>query len=81
MTETRTIDCEEALRRLFEFLDAELHGEAQHEIELHLERCRSCFSRFEFERRLKGHIADLGSTPVPDDLDRRIRKVLDGFKC
>lgn len=81
MDETRTIDCEAALRRLFDFLDAELHPESQQEIERHLEHCRSCFSRFEFEKRLKAHIGGLGSEPVPADLQQRIRKVLDTFKC
>ena len=51
MNEAHVIDCEEALRRLFEYLDAELHGEPQREMEQHLERCRSCFSRVEFEKR------------------------------
>jgi len=81
MNETPTIDCEEALHRLLDFLDAELHGESLHELERHLERCRSCFSRFEFEKRLKNHIAALGSEPVPAELQDRIRKVLDDFKC
>jgi anti-sigma factor (TIGR02949 family) len=81
MNETRTIDCEEALQRLLDFLDAELHGESLQELEQHLARCRSCFSRFEFEKRLKAHIAELGSEPVPAELHHRIRKVLDNFKC
>ena len=81
MNETRTIDCEEALHRLLDFLDAELHGDSLHELEAHLERCRSCFSRFEFEKRLKAHIAELGREPVPAELHDRIRKVLDNFKC
>ena len=81
MTEVRAIDCEEALRRLFEYLDAELHGEPQREMEHHLERCRSCFSRVEFEKRLKAFTAQLGREPVPPDLQVRIRKVLDDFKC
>ena len=81
MNETRTIDCEEALHRLLDFVDAELHGESLHELEQHLERCRSCFSRFEFEKRLKAHIAELGSEPVPAELHHRIRKVLDNFEC
>jgi anti-sigma factor (TIGR02949 family) len=81
MNEVRAIDCEEALRRLFEYLDAELHGEPQREIEQHLERCRSCFSRVEFEKRLKTYTAELGREPVPPELEGRIRKVLDSFKC
>jgi len=81
MNEVRVIDCEEALRRLFEYLDAELHGEPQREIEQHLERCRSCFSRVEFEKRLKAYTAELGREPVPSELEGRIRKELDSFKC
>jgi anti-sigma factor (TIGR02949 family) len=81
MNEARVIDCEEALRRLFEYLDAELHGERQREVEQHLERCRSCFSRAEFEKRLKAYTAELCHEPVPPDVERRIRTLLDGFKC
>ena len=75
------IDCEEALRRLAEYLDAELHGNSRREMEQHLERCRSCFSRVEFEKRLKAYTAELGHEPVPADVERRIRTLLDTFKC
>ena len=81
MDESRTIDCEEALRRLFEYLDAELHGEAEREMRDHLERCRTCFSRLEFERRLKAHVGDLRDEPVPSELEVRIRRILGGFNC
>lgn len=81
MSDVRTIKCEEALRRLFDYLDAELPGEPQREIEHHLECCRSCFSRLEFEKRLKAHTSDLGHEPVSDDLEQRIRALLDSFKC
>jgi anti-sigma factor (TIGR02949 family) len=81
MNEVRGIDCEEALRRLFEYLDAELLGESQREMEQHLERCRSCFSRVEFEKQLKAYTAELRSEPVSPELELRIRKVLDSFKC
>ena len=81
MNDVRMIDCEEALRRLAEYLDAELHGEPEREMAQHLERCRSCFSRVEFEKRLKERTAELRREPVPADLDGRIRKLLDTFKC
>ena len=81
MAEPRTIDCEEALRRLFEYIDAELAGERQREVDHHLERCRSCFSRVEFEKRLKAHVGELGTEPVDPALQQRILKVLDEFTC
>jgi len=80
MDEPRVIDCEEALRRLMEYLDAELQGDSRREMEQHLERCRSCFSRVEFEKRLKAHTADLRREPVPPELERRIRALVDTFK-
>jgi len=81
MAELRTIDCEEALRRLFEYIDAELAEEHRREVDHHLERCRSCFSRVEFERRLKAHVSDLGSEPVDPTLHKRILEILDEFTC
>ena len=81
MAEPRTIDCEEALKRLFEYLDAELAEEDRRDVGHHLEHCRSCFSRMEFERRLKGHVRELGSAPVDATLERRIRAMLDEFAC
>jgi len=80
MSEVRVIDCEEALRRLFEYLDAELHGDHQRELERHLERCRSCFSRLEFEKRLKVRTAQLGREPISSDLEQRIHRLLDSFE-
>ena len=81
MSDIRSINCEEALRRLFDYLDSELAGEPQREMAHHLEHCRSCFSRLEFEKRLKAHTADLGQEPVSQDLEQRIRALLDSFEC
>ncbi len=80
MNEAGVIDCEEALRRLAEYLDAELQGEPQREIEKHLERCRTCFSRVEFERRLRAKTAALRREPVSPELERRIRGLVDTFE-
>ena len=60
MAELSEIRCEEALRRLMEFIDRELSNEDHQSLESHLRTCRSCFSRMEFERRLKEQLsADL----------------------
>ena len=55
-----TIRCEEALRLLAAYLDRELQGQSQRDVERHLEACRSCFSRAEFERLLHSRLAGLG---------------------
>lgn len=55
----REIECEEALGRLFEFLDHELEAEERDAMQYHLSRCRSCFSRANFEQRLKQRLREL----------------------
>lgn len=79
MSESTPIGCEEALRLLAEFLDGELHEEARGSVDRHLARCRSCFSRAEFERRLKDEIARLRLEEITPGFEARIRRLLAAF--
>lgn len=79
MTESELLDCEEVLRVMLAYVDGELAGEAHAQVEAHLERCRSCFSRAEFERHLKAHVAELASQPVSPEFEQRIRRLVSGF--
>ena len=77
MTDTESIGCEEALDRLAAFLDRELEPTEAAEMERHLEACRSCFSRAEFEKRLRERIrSDLAVGTVSADFEERIRSLL-----
>jgi anti-sigma factor (TIGR02949 family) len=74
------IDCREALRRIAAYLDRELDPSERAELEEHLERCRSCFSRAEFERKLKDRVREeLGAERVPAELEGRIRLLIRGL--
>jgi anti-sigma factor (TIGR02949 family) len=79
MSDPKPINCEEALRMLAAYLDRELHFDESEGVERHLERCRSCFSRAEFERRLKGEVARLGREEVRPGFEERIRRLFDSF--
>ena len=70
------IGCEEALRQLLTFLDGELSAGEQERVDEHLRRCRSCWTRAEFERRLKRQLADLGPAPVRPQLMSRVRSLM-----
>ncbi|PHQ24383.1 mycothiol system anti-sigma-R factor [Marinobacter guineae] len=72
---TPELSCEEVIERLFEFLDRELDDVSQEEIDRHLKRCYDCFSRAEFERRLRERIAATGSQKAPERLKKRIREL------
>ncbi len=43
-------ECREVLARLYEYLDGELDAAGSEQMRVHLDECRPCLSRFEFER-------------------------------
>jgi mycothiol system anti-sigma-R factor len=73
---TAGLNCEEVIGKLLEYLDRELDAAAQLEVERHLETCRGCFSRAEFERRLRARVVETGDVKAPDSLRRRIRALV-----
>jgi mycothiol system anti-sigma-R factor len=79
MRQPAAIDCEEAIRHLFTYLDGELEADRHAEIERHIEECRGCYSRTEFERLLKQRVAELGEEKAPDLLRRRVKALIDSF--
>lgn len=79
MSSEKEINCEEALRHLFEYLDKALEGDMQHQMEQHMANCRSCFSRLEFEHSLKAHVHRAGSDSAPASLRSKIGKLVSEF--
>lgn len=79
MSDDTPVTCEDALRFLAGFLDGELHTDAHERIERHLEVCRSCFSRAEFERRLKDEVGRLRRDDVSAAFEQRIRRLIGAF--
>ena len=76
MNDKKTIDCEEALKRLFEYIDQELNAHKHEEMEDHLSKCRSCYSRLEFEKRLKQHLQGAAKQKAPDELQGKIKNLI-----
>lgn len=79
MSTTEIVGCEDALRLLADHIDRELDAPAREQVERHLETCRSCYSRAEFETRLKESLAELGREPVRPALAGRIRTLIGSF--
>lgn len=76
---TSQIECEEAIAKLLEYLDGELDEDDRSQVERHLETCRGCFSRAEFEGRLRELAAETGSAPAPESLRLRVRGLMERF--
>jgi anti-sigma factor (TIGR02949 family) len=79
MTTSDIRRCEDALRLLAAHLDRELDAPAHAQVERHLEACRSCYSRAEFEKRLKASLATLGHEPVRPELADRVQTLIREF--
>ena len=74
------IDCERALRMIFQFIDHELGGSEREAMQRHLHTCKSCFSRAEFERRLKEKVSGLRQEQdAPAVLRGRVGRLLKSF--
>ena len=79
MSDADDIGCEQALERLAEFVDRELPASEHGVLEQHLRRCRSCYSRMDFESRLKQKLSALSGEDVPEEARSRIRALIRGF--
>ncbi len=73
------IACEEVIAHLFAYLDAETDDRRRSDIEHHLEECRSCYSRAEFEKALRARVRQLGDMQAPAALRRRVNALLGQF--
>jgi len=76
----RVIACGEACRYLHAYIDGVLDEEDRRKIDAHLDACRRCCDRFEFERRQKALLVvhHLG-TPVPRTLLGRLQGLIAQF--
>ena len=79
MSTSDSISCEQALKLLLEFVDRELHDDERESMEQHLRACRSCFSRMEFESRLKQRLSTLATEDAPAKSRDRIRAMIKRF--
>jgi anti-sigma factor RsiW len=67
------IDCETAVRRLWDYLDGRLTTMSRREVELHLESCAGCPPHFTFARAMKQALA-AAPRPVAEGDEARLRE-------
>ena len=77
------IDCETAVRRLWDYLDGRLLAIAREEVEAHLEMCERCPPHFDFARKIRSALAESAPPPLGADeearLEKRVRDALARF--
>ena len=73
------IDCNEAVRRMWAYLDRELGAKPVAEFEAHLQTCQRCCGELEFSRHLRELVADTDAAPpLPPELRSRVETLLAG---
>jgi anti-sigma factor (TIGR02949 family) len=73
------VNCDEALKHLYEFLDKELTPEMEREVRVHLEACRPCVGHFDFEEAFLQFLHIRCRTRgAPPELKRKILSELFG---
>ena len=65
-------NCDDAVHRLYHFLDGELDSARRTEIQRHLDACHPCLEAFDFEAELRQVVARKCQDRVPDALRARI---------
>ena len=78
MTE-KEMNCEQALRQIFAYVDRELDEEERAAMREHLHTCQSCFSRMEFERLLKSKVGALRDDKATPSVSERVKALLRDF--
>ncbi len=74
------MNCQEAVEKLWQYLDRELDGEVSSEIQRHLHECRGCFSKAEFEQQLRALLRrSCGAEQAPPELRERLSRLLRMF--
>ena len=69
--------CQEAVKRLTEYLSKELAPDEADAVQTHLRECRGCFAKFHFEETLLATLRERTSqTSAPDALRDRILGLL-----
>jgi mycothiol system anti-sigma-R factor len=71
------IDCTEAVRRMWAYLDHELAVKPLAEFETHLETCQRCCGELEFSRHLRQLVAEADGAPaIPPEFRSRVEDLL-----
>ena len=75
----RVMSCEDVLSLLSTYLDSEVDGMTEADIDAHIHKCRECFSRAEFERALKKKVKAAGELKTPEATRNRLESLIKRF--
>jgi len=69
-------ECEEALDRLFEFIDGELTAAELEHVATHLKECPPCEAEHKLNEKIKSRVAKTGGECAPETLKLKVLETL-----
>lgn len=73
------MDCQAVIEKLFDYLDKEMNAEEMAHLKSHLDLCRDCFDRAQFEQLLRDEVKKKTHHCCPESVKNKILKILDKF--
>lgn len=72
------LSCEDALARIYEFLDGELEEMTHEQVERHFDVCKRCYPQLQWEQSFRRALhRAVEDEEAPDELKRRVRQLLE----
>ena len=72
------IDCAEAVRRMWAYIEQALDRTPTEELEAHLDTCKRCCGELEFSRQIRTLVAETNAAPpLPADVRRRLERLVE----
>ena len=71
------IDCHQAMRLLWEYLDNSAAAADRYVLEQHLARCQRCCGEMDFAVELRRLLAESRTVDLPDDVRHRLTMTLE----
>jgi len=71
-----SIPCDVVMQRLWAFIDGELDAVSEEQVRQHLELCRQCYPRFDFQRAYFRLMQQIAAEATPGELRRRVFQAL-----
>jgi mycothiol system anti-sigma-R factor len=68
--------CDQAVEKIYYFLDGEITRYRRMRINWHLRSCPPCEGAFQFESKLRSVVREKSAEEIPDELIERLRRIL-----
>jgi predicted anti-sigma-YlaC factor YlaD len=74
------INCSEAVRNLWDYVESNLEKEDQENIDEHLAFCRKCCGEVDFAQELRVVMQEASRPHVPEAVSKRLSRYLDDLE-